>query len=97
MTGTEFILWMAGKDNDPEYGQFIKDWHDATVAYIKQLGPNHDWRTGQLLMNALYQVRPDLYHFATGTSFDPFYRDGNLSEFGERIYDQWVKQYVEAG
>lgn len=89
MTATEFILLMAGKDNDPDWGQFVADWHDATVAYIKQ-GITRDWRTGQLLMNALHAVRPDLYDFATAAIWDPFYRDGNLYEFGERIYEQYV-------
>ena len=95
MTATEFILLMAGKDNDPDWGQFVADWHDNAVAYIRQLGPNHDWRTGQLLMNALHNVRPDLYHYATATSFDPFYRDGTLYEFGERIYERYVQQFFD--
>ena len=37
-------------------------------------------RTGQALMNGLYQFRPDLYDRITGTQYDPFYdeHDGKI-------------------
>lgn len=55
-------------------GQFVRDGH----------------RKGQAIMNALFRVRPDLYNYATGTIWDPFYKDENLTPFWHKIYDQFV-------
>lgn len=42
------------------------------------------------IMNALFRLRPDLYEFATGAIWDPFYKDENLTEFWHKIYDQFI-------
>jgi len=36
---------------------------------------HREWRFGQTVFNALYQVRPDLADQIRGTGIDPFYRD----------------------
>lgn len=59
-------------------------------AWKRSFRQTYAQRHGQYVMNALAQVRPDLYHKVTGALWDPFYRDGNLPEFWrwmERIWD----------
>lgn len=36
-------------------------------------------RYGQILMNELYNVWPDKYHEITGSEYDCFYNDDNIS------------------
>lgn len=87
----DFFGFMAGKDNDPDWLSFIQSWYNESRKYEGDLAGMRD---GQIVMNALYDVRPDLYHFATATTFDPFYVDARLREFGDRIYDEWVRLLV---
>lgn len=84
----DFYGFMAAKDNDVLWLTFIQSWYKADC----EIGDGQ--RDGQRIMNALYGLRVDLYHFATATPFDPFYRDGLLREFGDNIYEEWVKRYV---
>lgn len=87
----DFFGYMAAKDNDAAWLSFIQTWYNETRKYEGDLS---DMRDGQIIMNALHDFRVDLYHFATATPFDPFYRDGLLREFGDNIYEEWVKRYV---
>jgi hypothetical protein len=82
---------MLAKDNDEQWCAFVAGW--LNVDYDYGIAP--ELRHGQRIMNALFRVRPDLYDFVTGTSFDPFYRDGNLYEFGEKVYDRYIESYIK--
>lgn len=44
-----------------------------------------DLRKGQNLMNALYELNPDLYKQITGTEADCFYQDKNIPKFWEVV------------
>ena len=42
---------------------------------------NHFLRLGQLYMNTLHELRPDVYEEITGTDYDCFYTDDKISDF----------------
>lgn len=85
MNRSDFYGYMTGKSNDAKWLAFMQEWVNADYRH----GYKPGLRDGQNVMNALFDVRPDLYKYATATTFDPFYKDGNLREFGDRIYERW--------
>jgi hypothetical protein len=56
--------------------------------HIKILEYNEDvkyLRQGQLTMNALFHVSPEMYNAITGTDADCFYDDKKLHAFWKRV------------
>ena len=70
-------------DHSQEWINFLGRLAVATNNY-------REHRKGQAIMNALHEVRPDLYEFATGAVFDPFYQNDRLFVFWHKIYDQFI-------
>ena len=54
-----------------------------TRYYAIVTDPDLDQRRGQALMNALFDVRPDLYDALHGTDADCFYSDKRIVNFME--------------
>lgn len=66
----------------PLYIQVAKTAQDARNK------PNgHVLRVGQSLMNALYDINPDLYKTITGTEADCFYSDKRVGQFYNALID----------
>lgn len=60
----------------------------AKVAQDARNKPNgHVLRAGQSLMNALYDINPDLYKAITGTEADCFYSDKRVGQFYNALID----------
>lgn len=60
----------------------------AKVAQDARNKPNgHVLRVGQSLMNALYDINPDLYKTITGTEADCFYSDKRVGQFYNALID----------
>lgn len=64
------------KLNDTEWIELIR----KTLEYM-----HADLRVGQSYMNALHDVRPDLYEEILNTDNDPFYIDDNIQNFINKI------------
>ena len=96
MKWSDFYGYMAAKDNDADWLAFMQDWLNMDMdRYGRGVHDmSSELRAGQRVMNALHRVRPDLYDWATATIFDPFYVDGRLQEFGDRIYNEWIKRLL---
>ena len=75
----------ADLDHSIEWLRFLGELAIMTGHFVRD---GH--RKGQGIMNALFRLRPDLYEFATGAIWDPFYKDENLTEFWHKIYDQFI-------
>lgn len=56
---------------------------DRIVTLAAENRYGKDLRKGQNLMNALYELNPDLYKQITGTEADCFYQDKNIHKFWE--------------
>ena len=77
LDGLEYADICTSKDsrmNDKEWVELVR----LTVHYAHQ-----GLRLGQAYMNALCEVRPDLYDRITGTDCDPLYIDNNIHKFLE--------------
>lgn len=61
-----------GKLTDKEWVTLVKKMVDYT---------HKDLRIGQSWMNALYDIKPELYKDISGTNNDPFYIDENIHNF----------------
>lgn len=57
---------------------------------MKAKGRPKQERKGQALMNALYEVRKDLYEIITGTDADCFYNDDKI-----QLFKTWVNFYAK--
>jgi len=70
--------WLAtatALDQSEAWGSFITDLYDRFLVCRC-----HDAeRTGQALMNALWEVRPNIHTAITGTPDDCFYEDARIS------------------
>lgn len=49
----------------------------------------YEFRTGEMMFNALNNMDSKLANSLLGTSCDPFYNDENIPEFLEFIRDHW--------
>lgn len=72
-------------DQSPEWQEFCRQWAGERQKYDVP-----EQRQGQQLMNALYDFRPDLYNYVTGTLFDPFYQDKHIETFLKKLYDRFI-------
>jgi len=64
----------------------------VTQGYLKY---QNTMRPGQITFNGLADLRPDLAEKITGTSADPFYNDGNLEAFWDKVTEIISDEYVE--
>ena len=55
-----------------------KEWVSLINSLVKYLHNNPELRVGQVYMNALFDIRPDLYQRVTGTENDCFYNDDKI-------------------
>jgi hypothetical protein len=73
------------------YADIEKIFLETVYKYRKEY-PN--WRYGQVLFNALYEVDPDLANEIRGTEIDPFYYgidEVTFTPFFEKIANNWYK------
>ena len=59
----------------------------ARIQELARISQRNGQRRGQAVMNALFEVAPDVYGLITGTENDPFYVDGNLGFFWTCVYE----------
>jgi hypothetical protein len=75
-------------DSSEEWGTFVAALNDHMLG---EHAPSIcGIRQGQAFMNALWIVRPDLYEVLTASIHDPFYRDDNLPEAINILYQHFV-------
>lgn len=72
-------------DHSPEWLEFI-----GGLAILAGRYQAQGQRKGQAIMNALARFRPDLYNFASGAIWDPFYRDDDMTRFWREIYNKFI-------
>lgn len=63
------------------------EWISLINKLVELLHKHSELRYGQAIMNALNDVRPDLYKEITGTNNDPFYDDNKLVLFMRYLND----------
>lgn len=84
---TDWVSIATALDNSEEWGLFIADLYERSVAGF-MVGE----RNGQSFMNALWEVRPDLHTLLTGSACDPFYNDSNLPAAVAVMYDNFLQE-----
>lgn len=65
--------------NSNYVGEQMSLLHNEIMNNRSDFGSIH--REGQMIMNALFTVRPDLYRMVTNTENDPFYDDNRVTQF----------------
>lgn len=64
-------------------------WSRLLDEIVAQHIAHPEWRYGQLVFNAVHDLRPDIADRLRGGDLDPFYASGKASMFLNAVYDQW--------
>lgn len=62
-------------------------WSTAVSLALRNKG---QLRKGQIYMNCLHTIDPDLYKEITGSDADCFYFDGKIDKFLEKLNASWL-------
>lgn len=76
-------LWLTGRRGKKMNKQQKID----RIQELTRINQRYGQRRGQAVMNALFEVAPEVYRIINGTENDPFYNDKNLGFFWTSVYE----------